>query len=42
MAGKMTRAALELSLDRRGQLERLAQPRTAARREVEPAGILLC
>lgn len=41
MARKTSRAALRLSDQERGELERLAQSRTAARREVERAGILL-
>ena len=41
MARKTARAALALSPQQRGELERLAQSRTGARREVERAGILL-
>jgi transposase len=41
MARKTGRAALRISEDERGELERLAQSRTAPRREVERAGILL-
>jgi transposase len=41
MARKTGRAALRISEEERGELEGLAQSRTAARREVERAGILL-
>lgn len=41
MARKTSRAALRISGDERKDLERLAQSRTAPRREVERAGILL-
>ncbi len=41
MARKTSRAALRMSDEERRELERLAQSRTAARREVERAGILL-
>ncbi len=41
MARKTSRAALQVSAEERLELERLAQSRTAPRREVERAGILL-
>lgn len=41
MARKTSRAALQVSDEERLELERLAQSRTAPRREVERAGILL-
>lgn len=41
MARKTGRADLRISEEERGELERLAQSRTAPRREVERAGILL-
>ena len=39
MARKTGRAALRISEEERGELERLAQSRTAPRREVERAGM---